>query len=94
MAWFQDEKVKGIKAGDYEYLLSMPIGTLTFEKVEQLRAERDKMEDDVEELKKASPKALWEKDLDEFLVTLDVSFVHSIHRSQHVTYLEYRMVAC
>jgi len=51
----------------------MPIGTLTFEKVEQLRGQRDKMEDDVEELKKATPKALWEKDLDEFLVKLDVS---------------------
>lgn len=68
--------MKGVKSGDYEYLLSMPIGTLTFEKVEQLRAQRDKMEDDVEELKKATPKALWEKDLDEFLIKLDVS--HSL----------------
>ncbi|KAG0580579.1 hypothetical protein KC19_4G184100 [Ceratodon purpureus] len=67
----EDEKVKGIKVADYEYLLSMPIGSLTFERVEQLRAERDKMEDDVEELKKATPKQLWEKDLDEFLVKLD-----------------------
>lgn len=69
----QDEKVKGIRAADYEYLLSMPIGTLTFEKVQQLRGQRDKMEGEVEELKKATPEALWIKDLDEFLVKLDVS---------------------
>lgn len=65
----------GIKVGDYEYLLSMPIGTLTFEKVEQLRSQRDQMEHDVEELKKATPKSLWEKDLDNFLVKLDVSLI-------------------
>ncbi|CAK9876172.1 unnamed protein product [Sphagnum jensenii] len=68
----QEEKVKGgVKAGDYEYLLSMPIGTLTFEKVEQLRQQRDKMEDDVETLKKATPKSLWERDLDTFINQLD-----------------------
>lgn len=63
-----------IRVSDYEYLLSMAIGTLTFEKVEQLRSQRDKMEDDVEELKKATPKALWERDLDAFFVQLEVSF--------------------
>lgn len=63
----------GIKVGDYDYLLSMPIGTLTFEKVEQLQAQLNQMENEVEELKKATPKSLWEKDLDNFLVKLDVS---------------------
>ncbi|KAG0616633.1 hypothetical protein M758_5G130000 [Ceratodon purpureus] len=67
----EDEKVKGIKVADYEYLPSMPIGSLTFERVEQLRAERDKMEDAVEELREGSPKQLWEKDLHEFLVKMD-----------------------
>jgi hypothetical protein len=33
------------------------------------------MEHDVEELKKATPKSLWEKDLDNFLVKLDVSLI-------------------
>jgi hypothetical protein len=87
MKWFQDEKVKGIKVGDYEYLLSMPIGTLTFEKVQQLRNERDKMEDEVEELKKATPKQLWEKDIDEFLVKLDVSFTRIRHEYPDRPYL-------
>ncbi len=87
----QEEKVKGgVKAGDYEYLLSMPIGTLTFEKVEQLRQQRDKMEDDVETLKKATPKSLWERDLDTFINQLDVCGSFSLHwnsvpKSEHMT---------
>jgi hypothetical protein len=87
----QEEKLKGgVKAGDYEYLLSMPIGTLTFEKVEQLRQQRDKMEDDVETLKKTMPKSLWERDLDTFINQLDVCgsfFLHwnSVPKSEHMT---------
>nr|ADE77840.1 unknown [Picea sitchensis] len=49
----------------------MAIGTLTLEKVQQLCAERDKLEDDVEELKKETPKSLWCKDLDAFTKELD-----------------------
>jgi len=64
----------------------MPIGTLTFEKVEQLRGQRDKMEDDVVELKKASPKSLWEKDLDEFLVKLDVSIRFTLTKFSYLSY--------
>ncbi|MCO5587675.1 hypothetical protein L7F22_041626 [Adiantum nelumboides] len=62
---------KGVKAGDYEYLLSMPIGTLTLEKVQSLCNDRDKLEGDVEELKRATPKSLWLKDLDAFLNQLN-----------------------
>ncbi|XP_078179279.1 DNA topoisomerase 2-like isoform X4 [Carex rostrata] len=61
-----------IRANDYEYLLSMPIGTLTLEKVQQLCAERDRLEVAVEELRKASPKSLWMKDLDALDEKLDV----------------------
>ncbi|KAJ4798339.1 DNA topoisomerase 2 [Rhynchospora pubera] len=60
-----------IRASDYEYLLSMPIGTLTLEKVQQLCAERDKLEAEVEELRKTSPKSLWSKDLDALDKELD-----------------------
>lgn len=62
----------GVKAGDYAYLLAMPIGTLTLEKVQELLAEKSKQENQVEELKKETPKSLWMKDLDAFLVALDV----------------------
>ncbi|XXG56492.1 hypothetical protein AAC387_Pa03g3885 [Persea americana] len=61
----------GVKAGDYAYLLAMPIGTLTLEKVQELLAEKSKQENQVEELKKETPKSLWMKDLDAFLVALD-----------------------
>eukprot|EP00250_Pteridium_aquilinum_P019523 c24465_g1_i1 orf=369-4922(-) len=68
----QEETVKGVKAGDYEYLLSMAIGSLTLEKVQSLCGERDKLEEDVEELKRATPKSLWIKDLEAFLQQLDI----------------------
>ncbi|KAK6928758.1 Histidine kinase/HSP90-like ATPase [Dillenia turbinata] len=55
---------KGVRASDYEYLLSMAIGTLTLEKVQELCADRDKMNQEVDTLRKATPKALWLRDLD------------------------------
>lgn len=73
----------GVKASDYEYLLSMAIGTLTLEKVQELCAEKDKLEDAVTELRKASPKSLWEKDLDALEKELDVSSICGSHLSLH-----------
>lgn len=63
---------KGVRATDYEYLLSMSIGTLTLEKVQELCADRDKLNQEVDNLKKATPKALWMKDLDDLEKQLDV----------------------
>ena len=62
----------GVRATDYEYLLSMAIGTLTLEKVQELCAERDKLNSEVDDLKRATPKALWTKDLDALERELDV----------------------
>lgn len=67
-----EEIGKGVSAGDYEYLLSMPIASLTLEKVQSLCNERDKLEGDVEEMRRATPKSLWTKDLDAFIQELDV----------------------
>lgn len=68
------EVVKGgARASDYEYLLSMAIGNLTWEKVQELCADRKKLEDEVEELRKSSPSDLWMKDLEAFERELDVS---------------------
>lgn len=61
----------GAKAADYEYLLSMAIGNLTWEKVQELCADRKKLEDEVKELKKSTPKDLWMKDLDALEKELD-----------------------
>ncbi|KAJ0989896.1 hypothetical protein J5N97_008252 [Dioscorea zingiberensis] len=65
------EIVKGVRAGDYEYLLSMAIGTLTLEKVQELCASKNKLEADVEELKGATVMSLWSKDLEAFEGMLD-----------------------
>ncbi|PKA63063.1 DNA topoisomerase 2 [Apostasia shenzhenica] len=54
----------GVKASDYEYLLSMAIYTLTTKKAEQLCSEKRKLEDQVQKLRNSSPKSLWSKDLD------------------------------
>ncbi|KAF8016230.1 hypothetical protein BT93_H1671 [Corymbia citriodora subsp. variegata] len=54
---------KGVRASDYEYLLYMAIGTLTLEKVQELCADKDKLVNEVDELRKATPENLWLKDL-------------------------------
>lgn len=75
---------KEVKASDYEYLLSMAIGSLTYEKVQELCSERDKLLDDVDSLKKSTPKDLWNKDLEDLELQLDVRiqvtllFIHFI----------------
>ncbi|XP_006647737.2 DNA topoisomerase 2 [Oryza brachyantha] len=66
------ETVKGVSSSDYEYLLSMSIGTLTLEKVQELIAEKGRLENGVAELKGTTPKLLWMRDLDEFEKQLDV----------------------
>lgn len=66
------EVVKGERVSDYEYLLALAIGTLTIEKVQELCNERDKFKGEVEELRKATPKSLWLKDLDYLEKELDV----------------------
>lgn len=56
----------GVKASDYDYLLSMSIKTLTREKVEQLCAEKKNLDNEVEELRGSTGSSLWIKDLDAF----------------------------
>ncbi|KAJ4773439.1 DNA topoisomerase 2 [Rhynchospora pubera] len=53
-----------VDIGDYGYLLPLLIGTYTYEKVQKLISEKEKLMVKVEELTKASPKSLWLKDLD------------------------------
>ena len=52
----------------YDYLLSMPIWSLTLERVEALQDEADKQTNEVERLKATAPEDLWNDDLDAFLV--------------------------
>ncbi|KAK6343214.1 DNA topoisomerase 2 [Orbilia blumenaviensis] len=51
----------------YNYLLGMPIWSLTKEKVEKLLAECGAKEEEIDALAKRSPKDLWREDLDIFM---------------------------
>ncbi|ESR52318.1 hypothetical protein CICLE_v10030505mg [Citrus x clementina] len=66
------EVVNGVQSIDYDYLLSMAIGTLTLEKVQGLLADRDKLNEEVDDLRKATPESLWVKDLDALDMQLDL----------------------
>ncbi|XP_068647207.1 DNA topoisomerase 2-like [Aristolochia californica] len=60
-----------VQSSDYDYLLSMPIGSLTLEKVQDLLAQQDKIRKEFEELEGVTPEGLWMRDLDAFLQELD-----------------------
>ncbi|XVF29358.1 hypothetical protein REPUB_Repub15cG0113900 [Reevesia pubescens] len=62
---------EGVRGSDYDYLLSMAIGTLTLEKVRELCSDRDKLQHEVEVLRKATPNSIWLKDLDDLEMQLD-----------------------
>ncbi|KAG6654498.1 DNA topoisomerase 2-like isoform X1 [Carya illinoinensis] len=53
----------GVVISDYEYLLAMAIGTLTIEKVQELCADKDRLNKEVEDLRKETPRSFWMKDL-------------------------------
>ncbi|CAI5992051.1 unnamed protein product [Closterium sp. NIES-64] len=61
----------GAVGAAYEYLLGMPLWSLTWERVEQLERERRGKEEEVVVLQATSPLQLWERDLDLFLETLE-----------------------
>lgn len=53
--------------GTYDYLLSMPINSLTLEKVEALQSEAEDMRSQVARLRATTEKQMWRDDLDAFL---------------------------
>ncbi|GAU18535.1 hypothetical protein TSUD_325240 [Trifolium subterraneum] len=67
----QPVNVEGATWGDYEYLLSLPIGTLTLESVQKLLDEKAEKEKEHEILMGTPTKSLWLKDLDDFEKKLD-----------------------
>lgn len=54
-------------ASDYDYLLSMPLWSLTFERLERLKAAIDAKRAEHDELQALSEKDLWCRDLDAFV---------------------------
>ncbi|KAF8981657.1 DNA topoisomerase 2 [Entomortierella lignicola] len=61
-------KVKVDRGNEYDYLLKMPIWSLTHEKVEELKKERDAKNAELKILIDKSAFDLWNEDLDSFLV--------------------------
>ena len=64
-----DEDVDSAK--DYQYLLGMPIYSLTLEQKEKLLREKGKIEQQLEDLKKQTPDMLWKSDIADLLEALD-----------------------
>jgi DNA topoisomerase-2 len=50
----------------YEYLLSMPVSSMTVEKLEKLRKEKERIESDIRELESKTERDLWREDLQVF----------------------------
>jgi len=57
-------------ARGYDYLLGMPLWSLTLERVEQLQAQLNSKEAELKELLATTTKQMWAKDLEAFLVGL------------------------
>ncbi len=57
---------------DFNYLMTLPMWSLTKEKKEALLKERDQKSDELYRLKKKTSQDLWRDDLDGFLKELDV----------------------
>ncbi|KAK3939798.1 DNA topoisomerase 2 [Diplogelasinospora grovesii] len=62
-----EDEVDGGTARDYDYLLSMPIWSLTLERLERLKTQIAAKKAEYDELDALSEKDLWCKDLDEFV---------------------------
>lgn len=58
---------------NYDYLLSMPIWSLTLERVKKLQEQLNERKKELDELLSTSPEQFWEADLDAFLEKWDVS---------------------
>ena len=56
---------------EYNYLLSMSIWSLSYEKVEQLKKEVTRKEEELNVVNKTTLEMMWINDLDQFLMVLD-----------------------
>lgn len=65
----------------YDYLLSMPLWNLTREKVDNLKAERDQKQKELDTLLGTSVRELWCRDLDEFMEEWD-AFEHEMNDAE------------
>lgn len=59
----EDESSAKDEAGEFNYLLSMPLWNLSYEKVEEIKKSRKEKESEYMALQKTSIKELWLQDL-------------------------------
>ena len=69
-----DEQETG-STTDYDYLLGMPIYSLTHEKIQKLLDQAKQKEDELMALLELTPIQIWTTDLDNFIVQWDVSSI-------------------
>ena len=55
---------KGKPEKEYDYLLNMPLSSLTTDKIHDLREDAQKTQQELEAIKSATPEDLWHSDLD------------------------------
>jgi DNA topoisomerase-2 len=67
-----DEKVLTGEEEDFQYLLGMPIHSLTLEKKKQLEKEVEKKQSEIRKYRSETSTTLWRKDIKEFLKKLDI----------------------
>ena len=67
----KDDKDMPVPAKEYDYLLAMPLWSLTYERVEELLSKKKDKELEITTLEKMTTKEMWRKDLEEFIQTLD-----------------------
>ena len=72
-----DEQETG-STTDYDYLLGMPIYSLTQEKIQKLLDQAKQKEDELMALLELTPIQIWTTDLDNFIVQWDVSSIYII----------------
>ncbi len=69
--FLNDDKEEAADSANYDYLLRMAIWTLTREKADALRKQRDDKRAELDVVLATHPKKMWSDDLDEFLVAYD-----------------------
>jgi len=56
---------------EYDYLLSMPLWNLSYEKVEDIKEKRKKKQLEYDKLEKTAINDIWVEDIDRFLAELE-----------------------
>eukprot|EP00698_Gefionella_okellyi_P000093 TRINITY_DN1007_c0_g1_i2.p1 TRINITY_DN1007_c0_g1~~TRINITY_DN1007_c0_g1_i2.p1 ORF type:complete len:1424 (-),score=463.63 TRINITY_DN1007_c0_g1_i2:38-4042(-) len=84
LAELQAKKFDTAGTAGYDYLLGMPLWSLTSEKVDELNREKSSKAESLDVLLSTSPAQMWEHDLDAFLVALDAHEEEIVNEGKQV----------